>query len=446
MKTRGFTLIELLVVMVIIALLVGLLLPALGRAREEARKTQCRSNMRQIGLAFQMYCSDNSGWTPASYGFWVYADGATPAQATPGFGVGNYGLNGAAEYLTMLIMRPKLNHYNNRWTGSTDTTDANIDPNQVFPWDDDFLSVAPRFEAPGGGQPTGLGLLFSGGYLTQKGAVVLACPSLAFDQVGGQYYQSLWSSLTYAKAGVKYRKNTLTHDPSEPFYTSGGKATWSNGDLINEIGLCGPINWPAVYGISLSSGFWPLDAGRSLWGSNDGIGGRQITEPRGDASRGCTGKGSWQGWGYNYRIPSGFCTIVGSYQMRMAETPDIAYAGMDFTWNSFKQDEYQGQSIASDAVLGFYHRPDLWTYDPGSGWVWPDFNQPGRQDRRDWFGNHDMSYNVLFTDGAVKTFSDAGLSLYKDILVQSIAWPRMMPSEIKAQILNRYFDPLYAQD
>jgi hypothetical protein len=83
--------------------------------------------------------------------------------------------------------------------------------------------------------------------------------------------------------------------------------------------------------------------------------------------------------------------------MRMAETPDIAYAGMDFTWNSFKQDEYQGQSIASDAVLGFYHRPDLWTYDPGSGWVWPDFNQPGRQDRRDWFGNHDMSYNVLFT-------------------------------------------------
>ena len=68
MAKRGFTLIELLVVMVIIALLVGLLLPALGRAKEEARKTQCRSNLRQIGLATTMYTNDNKGWTPVVYG------------------------------------------------------------------------------------------------------------------------------------------------------------------------------------------------------------------------------------------------------------------------------------------------------------------------------------------------------------------------------------------
>jgi len=55
---KGFTLIELLVVMVIIALLIGLLLPALSRAKEEARKTQCRSNMRQIGMAVTMYAND----------------------------------------------------------------------------------------------------------------------------------------------------------------------------------------------------------------------------------------------------------------------------------------------------------------------------------------------------------------------------------------------------
>ena len=66
---RGFTLIELLVVMVIIALLVGLLLPALGRAQEEARKTQCRSNLRQIGLAITMYANDNKKYTPVAYGY-----------------------------------------------------------------------------------------------------------------------------------------------------------------------------------------------------------------------------------------------------------------------------------------------------------------------------------------------------------------------------------------
>ena len=445
---RGFTLIELLVVMVIIALLVGILLPALGRAREEARKTQCRSNLRQVGLAMQMYTNDNRGWTPASYGFWVYADGATPTKATTGFGVTNYGQNGAAEFLTSLIMRPKLNHYNNRWTGATDTDMSNLDVSHVFSWDDNFLSAAPRFRAPGGGQATGLGLLLSGGYLTQQGGVVLGCPSLTYDVMGGQYYQSLWSSATYAKAGVRYRKETLTFDPEEPFYTTGGRATWSNGNLLNEIGLPGPINWPAVYDISLSSGFWPLDAGVSLWGSSDGIAGRQITEPEGDSSRGCTGKGSWQGWGYNYRVPSAYCTLVGSYATRMAVDADISYGGWDFTWNSFDMDdsENQGIAIASDGVHGFYHRPDLWTYDPGTGWVWPDFNQPGRQDRRDWFSNHDMSYNVLFTDGSVKTFSDAGLSLYKEVLLMSIAWPRMMPSGIKGAVVNRYFDAIYTQD
>src|SRR5260370_6629248 len=56
---RGFTLIELLVVIAIIAILAAILFPVFARAREQARKTTCLSNMKQIGLSLGMYLQDN---------------------------------------------------------------------------------------------------------------------------------------------------------------------------------------------------------------------------------------------------------------------------------------------------------------------------------------------------------------------------------------------------
>ena len=198
-RKNAFTLIELLVVMVIIALLIGLLMPALGRAKEEARKTQCRSNLRQMGMAIAMYTNDNSGYTPAQYG------------------VDYWNVDSNGNYFNALD-DPRGLHFGiiDKWDQINNMVLA---PNTV-PW---HINEVNR------GIPNGLGLLYASGYLTQKGAQVLYCPSNNSNS-RASYADSVNKGVPQ---GMSIAMLTQ-YDKDEPFWTSKGTVRRGNENALGD--------------------------------------------------------------------------------------------------------------------------------------------------------------------------------------------------------------------
>jgi prepilin-type N-terminal cleavage/methylation domain-containing protein len=176
---RGFTLIELLVVIAIIAILIALLLPAVQQAREAARRSQCRNNMKQIGLAMHNY-HDNFNCFPATcyapgIGATEYISGSSTATAIPR----QKNTSGLVMLLPYIDQTPMYNRWNHNiaasWsyvygTHSASTVEGNPDVNapisktpiSVFkcPSDSgsDFYSGADQYYGISGTQ--------SGGYRT----------------------------------------------------------------------------------------------------------------------------------------------------------------------------------------------------------------------------------------------------------------------------------------
>ncbi|MDP1798492.1 MAG: DUF1559 domain-containing protein [Planctomycetaceae bacterium] len=118
-RARGFTLIELLVVIAIIAILIALLLPAVQQAREAARRTQCRNNLKQIGLALHNY-HDN---------FSVFPMGYSDVRAGNTERIGS-GWSWATFILPQIDQAPLYNQFNFNTTPYANTLGATAIPNQ----------------------------------------------------------------------------------------------------------------------------------------------------------------------------------------------------------------------------------------------------------------------------------------------------------------------------
>ncbi|RLS52497.1 MAG: DUF1559 domain-containing protein [Planctomycetota bacterium] len=105
MRRRGFTLIELLVVIAIIAVLIALLLPAVQQAREAARRTQCKNNLKQIGLALHNYHEQSRVFPPG----WIAVDGTTGLMSAH---AGGSGAGWGLMILPQLDQSPLYNRFN----------------------------------------------------------------------------------------------------------------------------------------------------------------------------------------------------------------------------------------------------------------------------------------------------------------------------------------------